>query len=179
MTGTILILTGPPGAGKSTIARLLADTSTRPTVHLHTDDFYVAIRKGYISPWLREARQQNIVVVGVIVDAALAYARGGYDVIIDGIVGPWFLDPFREAAQKGTAFDYVVLRPSEAETVRRGTARTFEKALRDEAVIAQMWKAFSDLGPLEAHALDSTAANADVTAGEIRTGMARGRFRLS
>ena len=118
-------------------------------------------------------------VVGVIVDAALAYARGGYDVIIDGIVGPWFLEPFRDAAKKGVAFDYVVLRPSEAETVRRGTARTFEKALRDEAVIAQMWRAFSDLGPLERHALDSTAAAPEVTAAQIRSGVAAGRFRLS
>jgi chloramphenicol 3-O-phosphotransferase len=179
MTGSILILTGPPGAGKSTIARLLADSSTRPTVHLHTDDFYVAIRKGYIAPWLREAQQQNIVVVGVIVDAALAYARGGYDVIIDGIVGPWFLDPFRDAAKNGVSFDYVVLRPSEAETVRRGSARSFEKALRDEAVIAQMWQAFSDLGPLEPHALNSTAASAEETAAQIRSGAAEGRFRLS
>jgi adenylate kinase family enzyme len=179
MTGSILILTGSPGAGKSTVARLLADTSTRPTAHLHTDDFYAAIRKGFISPWLREAQQQNIVVVGVIVDAALAYARGGYDVIIDGIVGPWFLDPFREAAKQGVAFDYVVLRPSEAETVRRGTARTFEKAMREEAVISQMWKAFSDLGSLEPHALDSTASSAEATAAQIRSGMAEGRFRLS
>jgi chloramphenicol 3-O-phosphotransferase len=179
MTGSILILTGAPGAGKSTVARLLADTSTRPTVHLHTDDFYAAIRKGFISPWLREAQQQNIVVVGVIVEAALGFARGGYDVIIDGIVGPWFLDPFREAAKNGVAFDYVVLRPNEAETIRRGSARNFEKALRDEAVIAQMWKAFSDLGPLESHALDSTAAPPDVTAEEIRSGIAAGRFRLS
>ena len=178
MTGSILILTGPPGAGKSTLARLLADASTRLAVHLHTDDFYAAIRKGYILPWLREAQQQNIVVVGVIVDAALAYARGGYDVVIDGIVGPWFLDPFREAAKKGVAFDYVVLRPSEAETVRRGTSRTFEKAMRDEAVIGQMWKAFSDLGPLERHALDSTTSNAEDTAAQIRAGIAVGRFRL-
>jgi chloramphenicol 3-O-phosphotransferase len=179
MTGSILILTGSPGAGKSTVARLLADTSTRPIVHLHTDDFYTAIRKGFISPWLHEAQQQNIVVVGVIVDAALAYARGGYDVIIDGIIGPWFLDPFRDAAKNGVVFDYVVLRPSEAETIRRGSARIFEKAMRDEVVIAQMWKAFSDLGPLEPHALDSTADNVDATAAQIRSGMAEGRFRLS
>ena len=52
MTGSVLILTGPPGAGKSTVARLLADTNEKPTVPLHTDDFYVSIRKGYVAPYL-------------------------------------------------------------------------------------------------------------------------------
>ncbi len=179
MTGAILILTGPPGAGKSTVARLLADSATTPTVHLHTDDFYAAIRKGYVDPWLREAQQQNITVVNVIVEASLAYARGGYDVVIDGIVGPWFLEPFREAAKNGAVFDYVVLRPTESETVQRGTSRTFEKAMRDEAVIKQMWQAFADLGPLETHALDSSGSAADETAKKVRAGIASRRFRLS
>src|SRR6185295_4675847 len=43
----LLVLSGPPGAGKTTIARTLADSAPRPTVHLVTDLFYVAIRKGF------------------------------------------------------------------------------------------------------------------------------------
>ena len=37
-------------------------------------------------------------VVDAIVAAAAAYARGGYDVVVDGVIGPWFLPPFRQAA---------------------------------------------------------------------------------
>ncbi|WP_072475017.1 AAA family ATPase [Amycolatopsis australiensis] len=44
MAGSLLILTGPPGAGKSTVARLVAEDAPRATVHLHTDSFYVWIR---------------------------------------------------------------------------------------------------------------------------------------
>ena len=39
MTGSITILTGPAGAGKTTVARTVA--AMRPhAVHLHTDDFW-------------------------------------------------------------------------------------------------------------------------------------------
>jgi cytidylate kinase len=35
----VIILTGPPGAGKSTTARALGTSFSR-SVHLHTDDFW-------------------------------------------------------------------------------------------------------------------------------------------
>ena len=179
MPGSVFILTGPPGAGKSTVARLLANASTRPIVHLHTDDFYAAIRKGFVAPHLPEAHAQNQTVIGVIVEAALAYARGGYAVIVDGIVGPWFLDPFRAAAgRSGVVFDYVVLRPTAAVTLHRGVARSGEEALRDEEILNQMWKAFQNLGPLESHVLDSTASGADETAVAVKSALETGRFRL-
>jgi hypothetical protein len=47
----------------------------------------------------------------VLADAAFGYARGGYEVVVDGIVGPWFLDPFRGLArQTGIPLHCVVLR---------------------------------------------------------------------
>ncbi len=34
-------------------------------------------------------------------EAAKRYARGGYDVVVDGIVGPWFLGPWPGIVQEG------------------------------------------------------------------------------
>ena len=51
--GRILIVTGSPGTGKTTAAALLAkETDLKASVHMHTDDFYHYLSKGYIAPHL-------------------------------------------------------------------------------------------------------------------------------
>ena len=79
----MIVLTGPPGAGKSTVARLLADALPF-SVHLHSDDLWRYIRQGHIAPYLPQAHRQNQVVIDALAQAAFAYAAGGYHVICDG-----------------------------------------------------------------------------------------------
>jgi hypothetical protein len=116
---SITVITGPPGAGKTTVAAAVARSGPLG-VHLVADQCFHWIVSGYVAPWLPESDSQNATVIGAIGAAAARYAEGGYDVVVDGIVGPWFLGRFQQAI--GSAVDnlrYVVLRPSREVAQRR------------------------------------------------------------
>jgi hypothetical protein len=158
------------------VARLLAAGRDR-AVHLHTDDFYAWIVRGYVAPWLPAAQDQNIVVMEAIAGAAGRFAGGGYDVIVDGIVGPWFLDPWRALAAASRPVAYVVLRPDVAVAEHRAANRG-DHPLDDLSVVPLMHAAFADLGPYESHAVDSSGATAAETAALVRGRLDAGDFDL-
>ncbi|NRQ34819.1 AAA family ATPase [Nonomuraea sp. NN258] len=170
----VVILSGPPGAGKSTVARLLVDRAERG-VHLHTDDFYRYIRKGYVEPYLPEARVQNETVVDVLAGAAAGYAGGGYHVVVDGVIGPWFVGAFLSHARG--RLRYVVLRPDEETTLARATARSADE-LTDPMPVLHMYRQFAELGALEPHVFDSTGLTPEETAARLSERLAAGDFVL-
>ena len=59
--GSLLAVTGPPGAGKSTVSRILGGRFD-PSVVVEGDAFFAFLASGAIPPWLPEANAENEVV---------------------------------------------------------------------------------------------------------------------
>ena len=172
------IIGGPPGAGKTTTTALLV-AAYQKGVHIRGDDFWHYIGPGFIKPWLPSSDDQNAVVMSAIASAASCYVNGGYETIVDGGVGPWFLDPFIEVAgASGLGLDYVILRPQREVALRRALERT-DGGLTDREPVLHMHEEFSSLGEAERHVVDSSSMSPEETARIIRSGLDSGRFRVS
>jgi len=118
--GSLLVITGPPGAGKTTVASLVAK-QTDPSVLIARDAFFAFLAQGAIPPWLRESQAQNEVVTRAAAAATGRFAAT-YTTVYDGVIRPWSLPTF--ATETGLEkFDYVILLPSVEECLNRVMTR--------------------------------------------------------
>jgi hypothetical protein len=136
----LLVITGPPGAGKSTVARLLAARHD-PSVLVKGDAFFGFLARGAIEPWRIESRTQNDVVTTASAAAAGRFAANGYATFFDGMVGPWYLPTFLRGCGLA-AIDYVVLLPS-ADRCVAGVRAPRDHDFADEAVTRHMHGQFA------------------------------------
>jgi len=179
----LLILTGPPGAGKSTVGKLVAANSPMSAC-INSDWFWTTIVNGQIPPWERAAKSQNETMIRSAMAAGVRMANAGFATVLDGIIGPWFFDTVREElAYCRVAVAYAVLRPDVDTCIARAQGRALEseehrESLTDEDPIRQMWNLFSDLGPMEPHVIDTSDVDPEETALLIQERITDGLLRF-
>ena len=172
--GSLLVVTGPPGSGKSTVARLLVDRF-EPSVLVEGDAFFGFLARGAIEPWLPESHRQNLVVTHAAASAAGRYAQGGFMTVYDGIVGPWFIAEFAGATGLD-GLDYVVLLPSEDRCVAGVTNREGH-GFFDEAATRKMHSEFTQADVAEHHVVVDPPDRPEAVADLIVTAREQGAFR--
>jgi len=155
----LIVVTGPPGSGKSTIAPVLCRMFTASAL-VAGDDFFSFIDQGYLEPWTAEAHQQNETVVEAAAAAAGRLSVGGYTVVYDGVLGPWFIDSFRVASGLNS-LHYAVLLPPEQHCVDRVRSRAGH-GFTDLPATRHMYREFADADIAPNHLITSTADPAHI-----------------
>jgi len=173
-----MVLTGPPGAGKTSAAAILAQRF-EAGVHLRSDLFFDFVTAGFVEPWRPESQRQNEIVMRTVGEAASSYARGGYFTVVDGIVIPRrFLATVRDTlAADGHAIAYAVLSAPLATCIERVADREGPE-LSDPAVVEQLWNEFADLGEYASHAIPVGGSSADDVADRLARRLVAGELTI-
>jgi len=134
-----VLLIGPAGAGKTTVARFWADHRPTVTAHISLDDVREWVRSGFAHPdegWNERSETQYRLARRTCGFAARNFLAGGVSCIIDDAVFPDWpavgLGGWKRHV--GQALLPVVLLPGLETVLRRNAERTGHRRLPDEQV---------------------------------------------
>jgi predicted kinase len=180
----LLLLTGSPGTGKTTVAPLVAQRHER-SVCLNLDWFFAKLGPSAIDPWRPEAHAQNRAVLHAAAEACATFAAEGYACVAEGILYPFMLDLFAAAgSSRGITLHYAVLRAPREVVQQRVVERRVEpqhaNALADADVVDDLWAQFERQGVAERHRVDAGGPGRGPVevAEEIARRFRAGEFRL-
>ena len=170
---TLAIVSGSPGSGKTTLCSRLAKIDPNG-LHIPSDIFY-SFPGSAINPTLPESDSQNRAIIRALGASSASFLQSGYDVFLDGIVGPWFLPALLEEVPRKFSVSYLLLTIEQNEALERVRGRQ-GRGLSDKVISAR--SAFDQSTEYETHKYDTTSKDADTVFHQVRERLARGEFDL-
>src|SRR5215472_4658625 len=135
---SVIFLSGPIGAGKTTVAQKLIPLLPAPLSYIEGDTFWSFISKEGSGGM----RQFFPVLVRSMTAAAVPFARSGFRVLIDFSIPPAYVDMARKIL-KEVPFDFVLLRPSLKVCAERAASRP-EGAISDYLMVKNFYARFEE-----------------------------------
>lgn len=163
------MLSGPVGAGKTTVARELIPMLPEPVAYIEGDTFWSYIARG----GQRSRRENFQVIMRSMTAAAIPFARTGLNVLLDFSIPPDFL-PTAVKILKEVPLDFVVLRPSQSVCECRAAARA-EGKISDYGPYRDFYALFDGAGRFT---IEDDQADCAALAARIRDGLDQGLFRV-
>ena len=140
MSQHVIIVSGPPGAGKSSVAEALCERYDR-MLHIEVDALRHMVKAGYRHPWAgdRQAHEQLVLAARNASAMARESVAMRYAVVIDDVVTAEMASVYRTAmASAGVPVHLVTLLPSLEVTLARDATRRFSIPERVRAVHDQL-----------------------------------------
>jgi predicted kinase len=162
----IAIITGPPGSGKTTVSKKLAETSTKGAV-ISVDEIRHMIIGGYRKAWLKdkESEEQKILAIKNTCLLAKNFLEQGIDVFIDDVVtSESSLSLYKKLLN--TNFSIFLLLPSKEVLIKRDASRPEEAIMGKRAI--ELHEVFSSAkDKLNWQVIDTTSLSLEDTVREI------------
>lgn len=137
--GPIFLITGPPGAGKSSVTVALLQRFPFG-LHLPVDDLREMVVSGIAHPvpnWTAETTRQFILARQGAIQLARQYSAAGFAVAIDDIVNVQDVDQLFIPLLKGYTFHKIILLPALSIAIRRNQERankSFDTRILDDPI---------------------------------------------
>jgi predicted kinase len=136
----LVLLNGPPGVGKSTLARRYA------AKHPMTLALEIDVIRAMIGSWLDESHRSGVAARHIALVAATTHLRSGYDVIVPQLLTRReFVDELHRAAEgAGASFHEVTLVDAKASVLERAKSRPETDGFSARALVAKQGNSLDD-----------------------------------
>ncbi len=120
----LIVVNGPPGCGKSTLAQMYADE------HFLALNLDIDRLRSSLGRWRDDPQAAGPLARAIALAAARTHLTAGHDVVIPQFLGRTeFLDQLEDlACETGAAFDHIVLMDSKDDALHRFAGRGLQSA---------------------------------------------------